>query len=336
MRVLILLVLLTLCNFIAHAQELDTLPYTLYKNRLVLYSDLGFNGAPFSIKDEFLGGYSKVKFKHNLKPTMGLGIMYRWFSLRIGFGLPGHLRPLSRYGKSRYTDLGVNFNIKNVYADIDLRSYSGFVVKDAYIWNDTLNEITPNDFRPETRAVSASINVWFFKSKTFRMPAVLGKVGYYEEKEQTWYLKSTLNFFGIGNESSPLLPDDLIDTTQTISRANAMSALDVGFVPGYAYVNRADSWQISLFGGLGAVMQAKFFRSGNITRGFLGLAPRIDLRFIAGYTEPDYFIWFVTDFDIKSIKFQDTRYNQTYYSVKLVAGVRLKKREKKINDDSEI
>lgn len=335
MRALFLLIYLALVSS-AYAQESDTLPYTIFNNSLVLYSDVGFNGAPFSLRSDFPGEFSKIKYKHNLKPTMGLGLIYRWFSLRVGFGLPGHLRPLSRYGKSKYTDFGVSFSIKNIYTDIDMRSYGGFVIKNAYRWNDTLNQIHPNDFRPETNAFSASLNVWYFKSKDFRMPAVLGKVGYYEEKIETWYIKSTLNLFGVNNETTPLLPDELIDPTRTISSATSFSAIDLGLVPGYAYVNRSDNWQISIFGGLGGVMQAKFFKFDTTTRGFLGLAPRLDFRFITGYTESNYFFWFVTDFDIKSIKFHDIRYNQTYYSVKLVAGVRLKKRKKKTNGYTEI
>lgn len=336
MKLLLNIVLTFLFCSSTTAQNSDSIPYILYKNRVVLYSDLGFNGAPFSIHDDFLGGYDKVQFKHNLKPTMGLGIMYKWFALRIGFGLPGDLRPKSSYGQSSYTDLGISFNLKRLYTDIDLRKYGGFVVKDAYQWNDTLNELKPNDFRPDTRVISASINVWYFKSKTFRMPAVMGKVGHYKSKEKSWYFKSTMNLFGVGNGSSPIVPDDLIDSTLDVSSANAASALDVGLVPGYALVNRFDNWQVSFFGGIGGVVQAKFFSKGSITRGFLGLAPRLDLRFIAGITEPNYFFWFVTDFDIKSIKFKDVRYNQTYYSLKLVGGVRLKKKAKNTDEESRL
>lgn len=336
MKLFLNIVLIFLICRPASAQDNDSVPYVMYKNRVVLYSDLGFNGAPFSIHDDFVGGYDKVQFKHNLKPTMGLGIMYKWFALRIGFGLPGVLRPKSRFGQSSYTDLGISFNVKRVFTDIDLRSYGGFVVKNAYRWNDTLNELTPNDFRPDTRVISASVNVWYFKSNTFSMPAVIGKVGHYLGEEKSWYFKSTLNLFGVGNSSNPIVPDDLIDSTLDVSSANAASALDLGLVPGYALVNKFNNWQVSFFGGIGGVVQGKFYRKGTLTRGFLGLAPRLDLRFIAGITEPNYFFWFVTDFDIKSIKFKDVRYNQTYYSLKLVGGVRLKKKDKSTDETSRL
>jgi hypothetical protein len=317
------------------SQESDTLPYILYKDRVILYSDVGFNAAPFSIKYKFPGGINKIQFKHNLKPTMGLGIKYKWFGLRIGFGLPGHLRAKSRYGKSSYTDIGLNFSLKKLYWDIDLRGYSGYVIKDADRWNDTLNTLSPNDFRPKTQVISTSINVWYLNSKSFKMDAVYGKVGHYTKPEHTWYFKSSLNFFGASNGGEPLIPDDLVDTTTIKTLANSIAALDLGIIPGYAYVNRIDNWQFSVFAGLGGVVQAKFFDATGINRGFLGLAPRMDIKLVGGYSKPKYFVWIVTDFDIKSIRFQDISYRQTYYSIKLVAGMRLKTKEKKQKSESD-
>jgi hypothetical protein len=317
----------------SNAQESpDTLPYSLYKDRVILFSDLGFSAAPFTLKDNFSEGQEKLKYKHNLKLSLGLGVMYKWFSLRIGFGLPGTLRPKSRFGNTQITDLGLTFNFKKTFWDIDGRNYYGYSIVDANHWNDTLNNLTPNLIRPTTRALSFSTNVWYFQNKHFKMPAVIGKVGHYNTAEKTWYLKGTLNFFGISNEAKALAPVELIDTTQTKSSAHTIAAVDIGVVPGYAYVGRINHWQFSAFGGLGAVIQSKIYTVGQSTKGLLGLAPRLDLRFIVGYSKPDYFVWFVTDFDVKSIRFQEMRYNQTFYSLKVVAGVRLKKKIEGLKD----
>ena len=107
-----------------------------------------------------------------------------------------------------------------------------------------------------------------------------------------------------------------------------MSSLDLGLVPGYAYVYRYNNWQISAFAGLGGAIQSKFYAANNVTRGFLGIAPRIDLRFIAGYSKPKFFFWFTSDFDVKSIAYKEMKFSQDYHSVKLVAGVRLDKKKK--------
>ena len=260
---------------------------------------------------------------------MGLGIKYKWFGLRIGFGIPGTLRPKSRFGKSQLFDLGLNFGFKKTFWDIDLRDYSGYVIVDANDWNDTLNDLRPNLVRPNTHATSFSINSWYFRNDGFKMPAVLGKVGHYKKPESTWYFKGTLNFFGIRNDGSPITPTELIDSSQSKSFAHTITALDLGVVPGYAYVGRINNWQFSAFGGLGLVVQSKIYTFETTTRGVLGLAPRLDMRFIAGYSKPDYFFWIVSDFDVKSIRFREMRYNQIFYNLKVVGGIRLKEKDKK-------
>ncbi len=330
MKIWILFFFLIACLSKSHSQETsDSLPYQLYKERVVLFSDLGINSAPFTLRDNFNGGETKLKFKHNLRLGMGFGIKYKWFGLRIGFGLPGSLRPKSRFGKSQFTDLGINFNFKKTFWDIDARSYSGYAIVDANDWNDTLNDLNPNLIRPNTRATSFSVNAWYFRNDRFKIPAVLGIVGHYTEPVGTWYVKGTMNFFGISNENKALTPKELIDTTQSKSYAHTIAALDVGIVPGYAYVGRIDNWQFSVFGGLGGVIQSKFHTFGQTTRSVLGLAPRLDMRFIAGYSKPDYFFWIVSDFDVKSIRFREMRYIQTFYMLKVVGGIRLKGKDKK-------
>lgn len=322
MKVLSLLLLLS-TYLIVNAQERDTMPYTLYKDKVVLYGDLGFHATPFNIRDDFPGGIKKLQYKHNLKPTIGVGVMYQWFAIRVGMAIPVDLRSKSRYGRTRYLDLGVSFSLKNFFWDIDFRNYRGYVIKDANRWDDSLTNLTPNLQMPRTRVVNASINMWYFFSDRFKMPAVFGKVGHFNGEEKTWYLKNTLNFFGVGNEGFSLVPEELIDTTQTKSYVDGISALDVGVIPGYAYANRFKNWQVSVFSGIGAVIQSKFYTANQVNRGFLGIAPRLDLRLVAGYSKPSYFVWFVSDFDIKSIQHQELVYNQNYYSLKIVAGVRL-------------
>lgn len=260
---------------------------------------------------------------------MGLGFAYKWAALRIGFGLPVLLRPVSRFGPSNYLDLGFKFNFRQTFWDFDFRNYNGYVLKDAYQWNDTLNSLSPNAKMPRTRSTSFSVNTWYFRSKDFRMNSVLGKVGDYNKSHGTWYFKGTLNLFGSTNDEGGLLPVGLVDTTQNINRVSTITALDIGIVPGYAYVYRWENWQAAGFGGLGGVLQSKFFAAEGQGRGFLGLAPRLDLRFIIGYSKAKYFLWLHTNFDVKSIRFRDLSYQQTYNTIRLIAGMRLDKREKK-------
>lgn len=330
MKYLATIILLN-CALWGYSQDsLDSVPYNSYRDKIVLYSDLGFSSAPFSIKGNFHNNIDKLKFRHNQQLIMGLGFAYKWMALRIGFGLPVQLRSVRKFGPSQYVDLGFKFNLKQTFWDVEIRNYAGYVLKDAYKWNDTLDVSTPHLQIPFARSTSFSINSWYFRSKDFKMNSVLGIKGDYNRSHGTWYFKSSLNVFGSTNGADPLFPTELVDTNLIINRANGVTALDVGLVPGYAYVHRWKNWQVAGFGGFGGVIQAKFFRfDGFRNRGFLGLAPRMDLQFILGYSKAKYFVWLHTNFDVKSIRFREMAYRQVYNTVRVTAGLRLDKKEKK-------
>lgn len=316
----------------------DTLPYKVFKDKIVLHTDIGFSVAPFSIQYPFSSDLDKLKYRDNFRPVFGLGVSYKWFALRLAFSLPGNFRPISRYGKTNQFNLGFDFTYKKTFFDIDLRSYFGYAIKDAYTWNDTLNSLKPNDIRPNTNSISFSINAWYFHDRNFKMSALGGKTAHYTEEVHTWYLKSMFNAFGvgIGSGTNNIIPDELRDSAATKTGASLFSAVELGVVPGYAYVNKINNWQFSGLVGLGAVIQSKYYTTDGNVRGFLGLAPRYDIRLIGGYSVDRYFVMLITDFDKKSIRFTNLKYNQFYYSVRLSAGIRLnkksdkEKREKKI------
>lgn len=321
MRIAFLLVL-ALFSLTAAAQENDTLPYQIFRDRVVLFGDLGFDSAPFSLQDKYEQGVTKVKYRNNLRAVLGLGFAYRWFSLRVGFALPGQILSEHKYGKTEYFDVGMKFNLKQTFCTLDLRSYHGYAIKDAYKWNDTLDKSTPNDIRPGTRSANISLNAWWFLSKQFSMKAMLGTAGHFTGASKTWYLKTSMNYFGVSDDYGQIIPNELSDTTDR-SQATTIGAFDLGLIPGYAYGNRINNWQFSVFAGLGGVIQSKFYTIHGNTRGFLGIAPRVDFRLAGGYSKKKFFVLLATDFDIKSLRIQDLRYNQTYYNIKIISGVRL-------------
>jgi len=317
------------CSSNLLATEKDSIPYEMFKNDVILFTDLGLYAAPFSLKDNYALGVKKLKYRNNPKMALGLGFSYKWFAFRFGFALPVNVFSKDKYNETKYFDIGLRFSLKQTYTTIEFKDYRGYVIKDAADWNDSIKASgAQNDFRENTASISVSANVWWFKSKSFNYQAALGKVGHYNGVGKTWYFKSTINFFGVSNFYETLVPIELTDTSDRVT-ANGVGAIDVGFIPGYAYVNRIKNWQFSALAGLGGVIQAKYYTKNETTRSFLGVAPRIDLRLMVGYSRPKYFILLSSDFDIKSIKIQDLSYNQSYYNIRLTGGFRIKTKEKK-------
>ncbi len=314
--------------------QTDSSAYTSFKKKLIIYADLGYTTAPFSLNYNFTPEIDKLKYRNNFRTVLGFGVSYKWFALRVGIPLPGNVRPISQYGNTVHYDLGVDFTIKKTFCDLDIRNYQGYAIKNAKDWNDTLNDLKPNDIRSITNAVSLSANIWYFHDHNFKMSALKGKTAHYNKEVKTWYIKSSLNIFGVGNGDNSLIPVELIDTLNSKTGTNVISSVDLGVIPGYAYVNKINNWQFSVIGGLGAAIQGKFYSVDKVPRGFLGLAPRYDIKLIGGYSVPKYFLFLVTDFDNKSIRFSDFVYRQSFYSIKLVGGWRFDVKEKRKKEKS--
>lgn len=308
-----------------------------YRDNHIIYSDLGFNTAPVTLRYPFATAIKKIKLRNNFNPVLGLGYSYKWFNLRLGITLPASVRSEDQFGKTTYFDLGFDFSLKRLFFDIDLHIYSGYAFKNATKWNDTLTKEQPNSIREDIGTASFSVNTWQFWSDDFKINAFRGKSAAYVKDAQTFYLKYTVNLHGI-NSNFGLVPTELRDSSVTKTLSNSFTAFDFGVVPGYAYVNRYKQFQIGAMVGLGLVIQSKFYVTNEITRGFLGLAPRYDIKLIAGINKPKSFLMLVTDFDNKSIRFNDLVYRQSYYSIKIIGGLRFvskkdpkAKRKKKIN-----
>lgn len=327
-RFFTLLFFLFFCAFLK-AQK-DTIPYRLFNKDIVTYIDYGFNTAPIKLIYPFESGISRIKLKNNISSLFGIGFAYKWVAFRIGFTLPGTLRPSSKYGKTNYFDTGIEFSRRRMHYDIDYHYYQGYSIKNAYRWNDSLNKLDPNEIRSDIISQSLSFNLWFFQSKNFKMAALKGRTGNYKSKVNTMYFKYSFNIYGIGS-NRPIVPPALQDTMQSKTESSSIGALEFAVIPGYAFARRLGKFQVGGFIGGGLSTQTKWYTFGEETRSFLGLAFRYDIKFIAGLNEPRYFLMFVTDFDNKSVRFNELAYRQTFYSLKLVGGVRFpyKKETKK-------
>ncbi|RYM32034.1 DUF4421 domain-containing protein [Brumimicrobium glaciale] len=305
----------------------ERLPYVMYPNKMVFHTSLSLNNAPFKLRDNF-GGFDKISFKPNLNLVQGLGIAYKWFALEISYKLPGHIRNTEKFGKTKYFDLGLQFSYLNWDFAVNFDEYKGYGIKNAGIISNNL-DLSPSGYflNSNIKSRSFGINAYRFFNPELRMKPAVGIVGRYTAPVHGAYLRLTTNIHGISAKKG-LIPFNYLNTSSSIHKANSISAFDFGAVPGYGYINNIDGWQFGAFFGLGAVIQAKFYTFSNTSRGFLGLAPRIDLKLQAGYNVDNWFLMLTSQFDQKSIRFKEFKYNQTYYYLRLTYGYRFNYRIK--------
>lgn len=294
-----------------------------------MYTHLGYNVAPFSIRYPFPQDVDKIKYRHNFKTVLGLGFAYRWFSIRFGAALVGNVRPVSRYGQSNYFDIDAHFSIKKTYSEIDYRIYTGYVLKDAYKWIDTLHELAPNDLRQKISAYNVAFKMWYLDNKNFRMDPFDGIKGRYNRGVTTWYLAGRLDFYGVGNEYGSLVSPELFDSTKTLTAASSLFGMDIGVIPGIGHVSRKGNWQYGFMFALGPRIQIKSYNLYGQNTGLLGVVARYDVKMVAGYSVPRFFAMLCVELDNKNISFDQFKYAQSFFGARLSLGYRFKEKEKK-------
>lgn len=325
-----LLILSILICFSVVGQENEN-PIHKYDERIVVYGETGFASAPFSLSYPFTEVTKKLPYRNNYSPSVGLGFSHQWLSLYFSFSLKGTQRVVSRYGQTKAYNFGGNYQYKNILFEGGFQHYTGYVIKNAYEWNDTLNELKRNDLRPSTRTYNVSFSASYFLKKEFKYTAMHGITADYSRNFGTFFIKPQLSIYGISNNQEAIVPLELIDTTDSRTAGLSYRTVDIGVIPGYAYVHKLGNWQLGGLAGLGAFIQAKSYELPTKSRGFLGLSPRTDFRFMVGYTQPKYFVFLNGSFENKALRFNKFVYKQTYYSLRITLGYRFNRKIEKLD-----
>jgi hypothetical protein len=287
-----------------------------------MYSDVGYNANPFSLRGNFGQNVNELSYKNNFSPFLGLGFAYKWFHLRVGFPIIGNIRSATKFGQTTQYNFAYDLTYKKVWYDFEFKSTFGYALKNAAQWDTSSNDQQPHKILPKVQSLNLMMNGWYFNNPEFQMNGLLGKRAHYTKEILTWYLKGTINYFGSANRNGSLVPEQIQDPQIPIQTLTQLQAFDFGVVPGVAYVNRKNNWQLGGWLGLGPVIQIKGYETPDYSKLFLGLAPRFDMRFMGGYSSDERFFFIVTDFDNKSIRYNELNYRQLYYAIKFVAGFR--------------
>ena len=297
------------------------LPYEDYRDKLVLYTDIGYNTAPFSVRYPFSSELEQINYRNNYRTIVGLGVAWKWLALRIGIPVFNRYRSNELYTKTDQLNLSADYAMNHLFFEGNLNLTRGYAALNASQWDQNINNA--NELFPNLLSYNISLGTWYFRNKDFKINALLGKRARYLSEVKSWYIKGALNIFGLDNLNHSILPDELSTPNATRTYAQSIGALDIGIIPGFAYVNSFDDWQFSAWFGLGGVAQFKgYTTTTGVNRVFLGLAPRYDFRLIGGHTTGNYFIFLVTDFDNKSMAFNNLAFHQYFYSIQVLLGKR--------------
>jgi hypothetical protein len=297
----------------------DSLPYTLFKEKILFYQDLGFNTTPIVISGAFKNNIQSITYINNPRFMLSIGGTYKWLSGRLSVAIFGNMLSLKEYGKTSQFNLGFNFSVKKNYFEVDLNFAAGYTLLNSIKWSNSNHQILP-----EMNTIDLGLRTWYFHNKFMKMQLLKGKIGHYNKEIMSFYAKSAFNIFNLNNITNTILPTQLTDSLNTKTLSNNFSSFELSLIPGFAYVNRKNNWQYSILIGIGGALQLKGYSTNEINRTFVGLAPRFDFRINGGYNVPRFFSFLSLEYDNKSVTFNELSYYQNYISVNLTVGVRLK------------
>lgn len=312
-----------------------TTKYILYKDRIVVYTDLGFISSPFfiSFKDtKNINHTLTYRINHGL--ILGVGGSYKWFSIRLSYMIVHNLEDKKKYGKTNYFGAHLGFPFKNTFSEINLLRFGGYVLINA---NKKIDNY-PNKriIYPKISNLDVTISSYYFFNPDFSINPVLGRSGNYKTQTTSWYLKGSLGLNSIQHTDSTLIPVEFENMLYEKQKAERITALNLGIVPGFAYVTRYKNWQFSGVAGFGINIQNKSYVSSQVKRNFIGVAPRIDVKINIGYNPSDWFIMLNSELDYRQVSFQKLISGNPLFNIKLTGGYRFKTKSDKHNTTSTI
>lgn len=300
--------------------------YNFYRFHPIAMTDIGFSTAPFTMKYKFQNNIQRIHYDHNNKMMIGLGFSHNWFSLRLGAALLGNFKPKHLFGRANYIDIGAQFTVKRVYAEVDLKYYAGYVVRNAFQWDPNYNLKTPNDLSQDIHVRTISAKAWYLHNRDFRMDPFYGNRGNYNKQVMTWYLAGRFEVHGLNNNAGPIVPEVLHDSTNTKTSADALNAVEIGIIPGYGYVTRVKNFQFGFMAAAGPRIQFKNYQVREEKTNLAGVVARYDFKAVFGYNVPRYYVMAHVELDNKSIHFGSFKYNQSYIYFKVQTGWRFNER----------
>jgi hypothetical protein len=321
-----IVLLLFLFHFTSVFSQLT--PYKQFSNQWVVFSDIGTTTAPFRLTFDSENGEKKLLFRHNYRLNFGMGFSFKWLSLRLSLPLPGYMRSVDEFGKSKLFLIGTDFTLKNFVLDGDVRYVQGYALKDGI--NDTLLDQSAHLIRPDIRVVNVAFNTWYFRNEQFKISAFRGKTAHYQRQVISWYVKGSFAINSLySSDDFSLIPAHFVDAGNSKTSTPRISSVDLSAIPGFAFVDRKSNFQYGILAGFGAAVQQKGYYNGYENRSFLGLVPRYDISFALGFNNDAYFLMMINEFDNKMIRLDDLRYAQTVYFFRLSGGFRFPERKKK-------
>ena len=285
-----------------------------YYDKFIFYSDLGYYSSPFNVKVDKIGDF---KYRNNIKPFVGIGMVYKWGSLRIGSLINYNLKGLDNYGNTKIFKIGTEIFYKRFLFDANYYRFTGYTLL------SNSNLLSNYKFYNDLTFQSVSINGWFFLNKNFSHHALKGIKQSIKKNNLTIYLKNTNALTLIQNPEIILPSKEIISINKFSSNFNKIQSIEIGILGGIAAgVKFKQSYQLGGMFGYGGVLIDRSLNSNINYKNQLGLSSRFDFHLYFGYSNKKFFLMNYLDLEQRKMEFIDYEIDTRLISYRLVGGYR--------------
>jgi hypothetical protein len=285
-----------------------------YYDNFIFYSDLGYYSCPFNVKVNKLGTFN---YRNNIKPFVGIGLVYKWGSIRIGSLINYNLKGLDNYSDTKIFKIGTEFFYKRFLFDLSYYRLVGYTL----LGNSSLlnNYKIYNDLTFQ----SFSVNSWFFLNKNFSHHALKGIKQSVKKNNLTLYLKNTNAFTLIQNPEIILPSKEILNLNKTAVEFNKIQAFEIGLLGGVAVATKIkQNYQFGGMFGYGGVIIDRSINNSVNYHNQIGLSSRYDFHLYFGYNKKKFFLMNYLDLEYRKMEFIDYEIDTRLVSYRLVGGYR--------------
>lgn len=272
---------------------------------------LGSKSAPFSVKDS-LG--SKYRFRPTSQTRTGIGIVTKWFGVRLGFVLPTTTANEKKFGRTTSLDFQSNIFAKKFGLDVYFLSYKGFYLENPKRFIPTWKSSDPYPQNRNLERSTYGANFFYiFNNGSYSQKAAFQQIEWQQYSSGSFMLGAYFNATEITGDNS------LIDlSSYGVNKAPELSGI-------YAYTGGGSlgyshnfiihkQFLISISAMVGAGYLNTHYNYSSNTRpneSLAGLGGKFSSRIALAYSrEQNYFgLYFISDsYEVNLSKSEDIQF----------------------------
>jgi hypothetical protein len=261
----------------------------------------------------------RIKLQPNVKGQAGFAFGFKYFTLALGFQLPGTESDEKRFGKSQYYDFSFGYFQRKFGGEIYYRYFQGMLRRR----NDFANET----MRPDVYLSNGGFNLFYAANhKKFSMRSAFAQQEQQIKSAGSFLLLTNFQFRNLLADSSIIVP--IIDNEPNFSDLaglKQMRFITFSLRPGYGhnFLSKTGRWFFSpsAFFGLGTGWYTSQSNIGFKTG--LPLDMAFHAKIFAGYNHPKWYISAFYAHDSNINIFKSSFVNHDTRSVGLNIGYRI-------------